>query len=202
MIDINHFFQFEHLDSAMAEYERVALAAWHRVGDMLGITGSTSGPVADTLHDLRQQVAPRLRYRDSEFGVITTREFDVEADVFAGSQAAAARFLLRSTIRLAHALDFTPRAEITIGEMAVAALRRTGDMTSHLAYRLAEADHIETVRAAMTLGRPVRVRRDFVVRCASLGLGEALNAEHHDASASPEIEEWLAQQRIARGQRG
>jgi len=200
MVDISNFFQFESLDTALADYEHVTLTGGRQAGDLLGLTVSSSGSVATTLQEVRRQIAPRLRHRDSDVGVITAPGFDAEVDIFAGAEVAAARFALRSAIRLTHNLGFTPQAEVVIGEMAVAALRSTGDAASHLAYRLAEADHIEVIRAAITLGRPVRVRRDFVVRCAVLGLGEALNVEHYDpdVSASIAVETWLAEQRAAR----
>lgn len=201
MTDTDHFFQFEDLDTAMAEYEHATFIAGRHVGDLLGVTVSAYGSVAGTLHELRRQIAPRLRHRDSNVGVITAPQFDAEADVLTTPQAAAARFALRSAIRLIHSLGFTAHAEVAIGEMAVAALLEAG-CSSHLAYRIAEADHIECIRAAGTLGRPVRVQRNFVVRCAALGLGEALNAEHDpDVSASIAIETWLAEQRAARRQR-
>lgn len=196
------FFQSESLDVALADCADATLAAARLVGDLLGVTVSSSGSVAATLPELRRQMAPRLRHRDTNVGVITTPAFDAEADVFANPQAAAARFALRSAIRLVHGLGFTPQAEIAIGELAVASLRSAQGDLSHLAFRIAEADHVETVRAALTLGRPVRVQRNFVVRCAVLGLGEALNAEHDpDVSTSISVETWLAEQRAARRQR-
>ncbi|MCX2934664.1 hypothetical protein ORI20_30810 [Mycobacterium sp. CVI_P3] len=199
MIDADSFFQFENLDSAIAEYEHATLAAGRHVSELLGITVSSSGSAANTLNELRRQIAPRLRHRDSDVGVITTPGFDAETDIFASPGPAAARFALRSAIRLTHSLGFTSQAEIAVGEMAVAAIRAAGGSTSHLAYRIAEADHIESVRAALTLGRPVRVQRNFVVRCAVFGLGEALNAEHDaDEPASTAIETWLAEQRAFR----
>lgn len=201
MTDTDHFFQFESLDAALADYEHATLTAGRRVGALLGVTVSSSGSVASTLNELRGQIAPRLRHRDSDVGVITTPRFDAEVDIFASPQAAAARFALCSAIRLAHGVGFTPHAEITIGEIAASALREADGGLSHLAYRIAEADHVESVRAALTLGRRVRVQRNFVVRCAVLGLGEALNAEHDpDVPASVTIETWLAEQRAARRQ--
>lgn len=197
----NHLGQ-QSLNTALAEYDQATLTVGRHVGSMIGVTVSSSGSVAISLPELRRQVAPRLRHHDSDVGVITAPGFDAEADICATPQTAAARFALRSAIRLVHGLGFTPHAEIAIGEMAVAALRSAQGDLSHLAFRIAEADHVESVRAAITLGRPVRVQRDFVVRCAVLGLGEALNAEHDpDVSASIAIETWLAEQRAARRQR-
>lgn len=197
----NHHGQ-QALDAAISEYQAATLTAGRRVGALLGVTVSSSGSVASTLHELRRQITPRLRHGDSAVGVITTPRFDAEADVFASPQPAAARFALRSAIQLAHNLGFTPHAEIAIGEIAVAALQSAQGDLSHLAFRLAEADHIESVRAAVTLGRPVRTPRNFVVRCAVLGLGEALNAEHDpEVPASIAIETWLAEQRATRRQR-
>ncbi|MGU3500909.1 hypothetical protein [Mycobacterium sp. C31M] len=197
----NHFGQ-QSLDTALSEYQAASLTAGQRVEALLGVTVSSSGSVATTLQELRNQIAPRLRHRDTDVGVISTPAFCAEVDIFTDSQAAGARFALRSAIRLAHSLGFTPHAEIALGQMAVAALRDADSEMSHLAHRLAEADHVERIRAASTLGRPVRVHRNFVVRCAVLGLGEALNAEHDpQVSTSIAIETWLAEQRAARHQR-
>lgn len=201
MTETENYLQVEDLDAAMAEYEHATLTIGRQVSDLLGIAVSSSGSVAETLPELRRQVAPRLRHRDSDVGMITAPRFAPEADLFARPPAAAARFALRSAIRLTHSLGFTPHAEIAIGEMAVTAIRSAGAGTSHLAYRLAEADHIERIRAAGTLGRPVRVPRNFIVRCAVLGLGEALNAEHDPGMPSSiAIETWLAERRASRRQ--
>jgi hypothetical protein len=184
------------LDTALAEYKSATLTAARQVRELLSVGVAHSGTVATTLHDLRQQAATRLRYDDGDAAVITAPGYDPASDVFASAEAAAARFAVRSAIRLAHDLAFTAQDEVAVGVLAVAAIRSAGKNLSQLAFRLAEADHVEHIRATSTLGRPVRVQRDFVVRCAVLGLGEALNAEHEpDLPTSVAVEAWLSRTR-------
>ena len=125
MTETDLFFQSESLDAALADYTHATVASGRLVGDLLGVTVSSSGPVATTLAELRRQVAPRLQHRDTSVGVVTAPAFDIETYTFGTPWAAAARFGLRSAIRLVHGLGFTPHDEITVGEMAVSALRMT-----------------------------------------------------------------------------
>lgn len=202
MKDIGNNIGYQSLDAALAEYEASTLAAARHVRELLSVGVAYSGHVATTLHDLRQQAATRLRYDAGEAAVIVASGYDPASDVFTSADPAAARFAIRSAIRLAHDLEFTPQDEISVGVLAVAAIRSVGRNLSQLAYRLAEADHIEHIRAASTLGRPVRVRRDFIVRSAVLGLGEALNSEHEpDLPTSVAVESWLSQARVRQQRR-
>lgn len=48
--------------------------------------------------------------------------------------------------------------------------------------------------AIATLGKHLNVHRDFVIRCAVLGLGDVLNAEHDpDVPTSVAVEAWLGE---------
>lgn len=190
------------LDAAINEYQSATLTAGQRVNDLLSVGVAPLGPVADTLDDLRLQAAIRLRYGTGEAAVIAVREFDPASDVFTAPDAAYARQAVRSAIRLIHGLGFAAHDEVVVGDLAVAAIRSASQNLSQLAYRLARADHVKYIHASNTLGRPVRVHRDFVVRCAVLGLGEALNAEEEpDLPTFVSVESWLSRARIRQQRR-
>jgi hypothetical protein len=182
------------IDAALAEYKAVTIEAGDDVALLLGIDAGSLDHGTTTLRDLRAAIG----LADARVPSLAVRMHDRTTALFGSTQADAARSLLRSAIRLTHDWGFTAKDEILVGRTAYFAVSHIGH-PSPLADRLAWADHVAAYEAAATLGRPVRFYRDFVVRCAVLGLGEALNAEHDpDLSASHVVEAWLGQTRAAR----
>jgi hypothetical protein len=184
------------LDAALADYEHATNTAGEYVSNLLGIEFSSVGEAASTLRDLREQAAVRVNTGRRQSAVLSAPAFDPATALFPRAQSVAARFLLRAANRRAHELGFTARDEIMAGEMAVAAVRFACGGLSPLADRLAWADHVASNQAVATLGKPLNVHRDFVIRCAVLGLGDALNTEHDpDVPASVAVEAWLGEAR-------
>ena len=188
------------LDAAIREYESATIAAADSVAGLLGVSVFGGGQHATTLSDLRRHV--RMHRSVTNRRVVAFVPGPREPDaLLENPQAAAARLLMRSAVRLIHDRGFSLLDEIAVGEGAYAAIRSCGDL-SPLADQLAQADHVTVFDAARTLGHPVAKHRDFVVRCAVLGLGEALNSEEEpDLPASVSVETWLSRARIRQQRR-
>lgn len=178
---------------ALADYEAATIATANRIQQLPTGTPMSPGHTAATPFGPRCDFAAIARYTPNWRPAVCRT---TSGALFVNEQAETARLLLRSSVRRTHDLGFGTHDEITLGELAVSAIREVGGGLSHLAYRLAYADHVEYIHAASTLGRPVHARRDFVVRSAVLGLGDALNAEHEpELPASVPVEVCLAQAR-------
>lgn len=183
------------LDAAIREYASATIAAGDGVTGLLGVSVFAGGQQAMTLTDLRRQLTTHRSATNRRMVAFISAPREPFA-LFESSPAAAARLQVRSAVRLTHDVGFTLLDEIAVGEAAYAAIRSYGEL-SPLADQLARADHVLVFDAARTLGRPVAVHRDFVVRCAVLGLGDALNAEQEpDIPASVSVETWLSHPRI------
>ncbi|OBK28887.1 hypothetical protein A5634_19825 [Mycobacterium asiaticum] len=188
------------LDAAITEYGSATVSAAEVVSDLLGVSAFGGGQLATTLVELRQQVSGHQSMTNRRAAALVAAPRDPAA-LFDNPQAAAARVLLRSALRLVHDVGFTLLDEVAVGERAFAAVRSYGEL-SPLADQLARADHITAFDAARTLGRPVGNHRDFVVRCTVIGLGEALNAEEEpDLPLSVSVETWLSRARFRQQRR-
>ncbi|AGB22144.1 hypothetical protein Mycsm_01751 [Mycobacterium sp. JS623] len=182
------------VDAALREYESATVDAATDVTILLGIGPKQLSQTAPNLRELRTEIV-RLRSELHGIPVTPTRHHDTSGALFGDEEAESARYLLRSAIRLAHDRAYTTRDEMAVGEIAYTAVTVYGGL-SPLATRLAYADHVSAYEAVATLGRPLKVHRDFVVRCAVLGQGEALNAEYDsDVPASVAVEAWLGEAR-------